>query len=149
MLNLFKNYCEELAQFENPALEMPTDAAERVFERYQRNPETRIQGITDNGQLVGFLITQRPILAGVDLRICEAYVSPWHRGKGLMRQSVKEAVSGDDMLIRMKIFHLNQRAKDFWLPLMDECGFKLVCARPDDEWIGTYFFTNKKYLATD
>lgn len=135
LLGMYKSYCEELSQYDDT--EYPEGQDERVYREYQANPNVRIIAITNGSMKVGFLI----LLNGEkrnECVICEAYVLPMYRGRGLMKTTLAKVLKQYNR-IRFLVFNRNP-AKGYWEKTLKELGRVKLASAPYDRQLTEYLY---------
>lgn len=129
-ISMYEDYCIELDQYDPDEGIYPLDQARQVAGDYlRRSDEFTWTPIYDGPQEVGFLITAVNLpFFGDGLYVCEAYVRPDHRRKGLMTEAVQKMLKKCS-IVHLEVFMANP-AIWFWKDRFHEAGFKEATAEP-------------------
>lgn len=122
MIELYKEYLSELEKYTPEPFEEGT--AEEAIKFYKKNRiDTKL--IFSDGKLVGFLIvsTLPYCHPECDYFICQSYLKPEYRGKGLMTGAVVEWVKAHPGKYCLDIIFGNKHAKSFWYRRFWELGY--------------------------
>ena len=136
---MYAQYSDELAQYDDgPAVDPKW--SDKVADKYMSNEDPCLEwiDIRADGHIVGFLIVYLHIGEGrylfrQQIRICEAYILPSYRKKGLMREAVQELLKGGHD-VSFEVYKRNP-AIEFWRKILAENGYR--CIRESD------YFLNK------
>ena len=121
-VSMYVDYCIELDKYDPYEGIYPLDQARFVAEEYLNRPDFRWTSILDGPREVGFLITAVDLpFFGKGLYICEAYVRPDHRRKGLMTDAVTEMLK-KHRIVHLEVFSANP-AIWFWKQTLINAGF--------------------------
>lgn len=146
-IRMYERYCRELDPYDDaPGTFQRTaeDVATEYMRAAETDPDFEWRDIIVDGKLAGFLIIcsvshPRPVV-----RICEAYIRPSYRKRGLMRKAIGEILkTGVDVV--MEIYKRNP-AISFWQKVMNEYGYE--CKKETDYYLNNslkmYFFGKGK-----
>lgn len=138
MEELYKEYCKELSQYDNEEFEEGSDV--EMLDAYLQMDGCKVIEIKQDKKLVGFLITLQNSFMYKELKICEAYILPEYRRKGLMTKAVNKAVNRiEHKNVKMLVYDKNP-AKVFWKKLLSDMGYKNLAMFPFTENITEYYF---------
>lgn len=122
---LYLAYLAELDTFRMTPRPESHEVQQQWFYDYSDNKDCQWHDIYVNDCLVGFLITSS-ILPNchpdADYSICEAYVMPEYRQKGLMSNLVQRFTSEHPGIYCLLVLEGNQYAQHFWNHLFHHLG---------------------------
>ena len=127
-VNLYNDYCKELDLYdEHP---VPGDGTRQALRYLRGQAGTRWIDIRCEKKIVGFLILFSASFAGVMysphfIHICEAFVAPEYRNRGLMSKAVEQALNGFEMDVTLEVFKKNP-ARDFWVSMLEKNGYEKI-----------------------
>ena len=119
--DLYQAYLDELEQYADEPFDMTADDFEKMYKPRHYNKKL----IFDDGKLVGFLIIgQKPDChPDCDFFICQAYISPEYRNKGLMTNALNEFVNGNKGRYCLDVMFRNHLARAYWFKRFKEMGY--------------------------
>ncbi len=127
---LYEQYCVELELYDEEEIDYTSDTAQKVAEVYLKQPCFEWIDIFYCGILVGFLIIGRNLdIHGNGFYICEAFVLPRYRRKGLMTAAVKKALDGYHGMVYYEVFRRNLIALAFWRSIFTENRAEFIAER--------------------
>jgi len=121
LIEMYRAYLDELDHY---ADEPSTMTAEEFLKMYKpRYYEKKL--IFNGGSLAGFLIIgQKPDChPDCDYFICQAYIAPEFRGKGLMFNALREFIDRHKGRYCLDVLYHNHRARDYWFRSFRELGY--------------------------
>ena len=90
-------------------------------------PGIRWHAILEEGEEVGFLVLGHGWVychPMCDLHVCQAYVEPGHRGRGLMGEAVRRLVGAPAVrAVSLMVLKANEGARSFWPHMFESMGF--------------------------
>ena len=142
-IRMYVRYCKELDKYDD-APGMFRKSSEQVAEEYMRlaekDPDFEWRDIIMDGKLAGFLIICSVSHPNPVVRICEAYVRPSYRKRGLMRKAAGEILR-TGVNVTMEVYKKNP-AIGCWKKIMEEYGYH--CVKECDFYLNNslklYFF---------
>ena len=128
-ISMYVDYCIELDKYDPDEETYPINQAKQVAKEYLQRDDFVWTPIYDGIDEVGFLITADDLpFFGNGKYICEAYIRPDHRKRGLMTQTVQEMLKKCS-IVHLEVFMANP-AIWFWTHMFSETGFKEIVAEP-------------------
>ena len=126
---LYYRYCIEILRYNTLDSHCTYAEAKKYVREWMANGQyAKWTDIFDeNGNLCGFLITMNGVVYTheKELHICEEYIIPGSRHKGLMKKAVGEEIAKTNPeSIGLEIYDLNTYAKVFWKKILRDFGFK-------------------------
>lgn len=127
---LYGAYLLELEQCrDEPRENIPESQIDEWFQEYLDDLWCLWQDIRCGDSLAGFLIIGRGganCHPDADTAICEAYISPEYRHKGLMRNAVASYVQSHSGTYCLIVLPENRYAKAFWPKLFADLGYEQI-----------------------
>lgn len=122
---LYTAYLEELDTYRISPRPEPLDEQQQWFYDYLNNNDCHWHDIIWDDQLVGFMITSGVLPnchPDADYSICEAYIVPEYRRKGLMSATVQRFVCEHPGIYCLLVIQGNRNAQHFWTNLFHQMG---------------------------
>lgn len=117
---LFREYVREMSGIDS-SFDLNDGAIKEWCMSYIDNANTEWVDIYSyDGQIVGFLIVSwdsSDCHPECDYYICQAYISPLYRNRGLMSRAVNKYINTHKGLYGLDILRNNHNANQFWLNL--------------------------------
>lgn len=128
-------YAEELARWEHPPTEFDESTLRSTVVEECFGPGVRWHPVTDEGEEVGFLVLGHAWIychPMCDRHVCQTYVEPGHRGRGLMAAILGETIGAPRVeTVSLCVLKENDAAKSFWRHVLGSMGFRFAPDIPD------------------
>lgn len=125
---LYRDYCRELDTFRTIPKNYSEEDIRSFTDDYINDQNTPWINIFDEEHLAGFLIMAKrgakdELHPDADYAVCQAYVAPAHRGKGLMKKALSEYVQSHPGIYCAIVLKGNKTAQRYWERRFEELGF--------------------------
>ena len=141
-LALYREYCQELKQYDKDPSPWDMKQAADYAESCIRGRGYEWLDIYQDNILCGFLILGYDLpVHGNGLYICEAYVKPDFRERGLMSDLVRNKLRSRKGKIYLTIYDKNLYAQEFWGTLLRDCRAGMLCQNVVNETSGLTEYT--------